>query len=241
MKISRYRSPFFPQEKEREKLNALSSLPVYLITDNEEAENNISNCLATDADRYALSRIDVALSIFCRGSAGRYIGEFMQATVYGTEITVLEMLERNPSLLMERGHIERGVITDYSKRKYSGLTAYQLALCAGDDVMARNMKDLYLKKRATAAGSELKDQEKAAAEEEAKTKAQAELDKQFDELFPNGYQAHLNELNSRIIFLYQKVIIGILTNNNEKTQPYMLEVTNLLIEKENLINKMWLV
>lgn len=110
--------------------------------------------------------------------ASEYVRDFLAATVEGEEVVVLDMLTKNPGLLLERGHIEKGITTDYSGRKYSGKTAFQLALCAGDEVLAMKMKAIFLK-----------------AYPET---GQAELDSQFAEIFPEGYEAHVRAQKAKV-------------------------------------------
>jgi hypothetical protein len=106
-----------------------------------------------------------------KSKACDYVRDFLAATVEGEEDVVLDRLTKNPGILLERGHLEKGITTDFSGRKYSGKTAFQLALCAGDEVLAVKMKDIFLK-----------------AFPET---GQAELDAQFAEIFPEGYEAHI--------------------------------------------------
>jgi len=89
-----------------------------------------------------------------------------QRVVYGNEDGVLELLRCNASLVTEK----RTVI-DYSDREVDDATPFQMALRAGDEVMAEKIKDLYLR-----ANPE---------------NGQQELDNQFNEIFPDGYESHL--------------------------------------------------
>lgn len=106
-----------------------------------------------------------------KSKACEYVRDFLAATVEGEEFVVLDMLTKNPGILLERGHLEKGITTDFSGRKYSGKTAFQLTLCTGDEVLAMKMKAIFLK-----------------AFPET---GQAELDGQFAEIFPESYEAHV--------------------------------------------------
>jgi len=69
--------------------------------------------------------------------------------------------------------LERGDTISYAGKKFENKTAYQIALCEGDEVMAEKMRDNYL-----VANPE---------------NGPAILEAQFNEVFPRGYAAHLEE------------------------------------------------
>jgi len=91
-----------------------------------------------------------------------------QRVVYGNEDGVLQMLRVTPRLVEQKA-----TVTDYSNRAVNDATPFQMALRAGDEIMAKKIKAIYL----------------AANPGEG----QAVLDAQFNEAFPNGYAAHLEE------------------------------------------------
>lgn len=128
------------------------------------------NDLLSPAGRFALSQTNKNMFEFFHRFTVR---DFLRATIRGEETAALAMLRANPALLMERGHPEKGITTDYSGRKYSGLTAFQIALCALDNEMAGKMKAIFL--------------------EAYPETGQRELDAQFNEVFPNGFDTHLAE------------------------------------------------
>lgn len=92
--------------------------------------------------------------------------------VYGNEDGVLEMIQNDPRLFEQKA-----TVTDYSGRVVDNATPFQMALRAGDEVMAKKIKAIY----------------HAANPEDA----QAELDAQCNEIYPYGYAAHLEEQKRR--------------------------------------------
>lgn len=91
-----------------------------------------------------------------------------QRVVYGNEIGVLQMLSDNPHLMKQKANV-----IDYSGRIVDHATPFQMALRAGDDVMADKIKALYI----------VLDPENG----------QEVLDTQFKEIFPRGIAQHLKE------------------------------------------------
>lgn len=68
----------------------------------------------------------------------------------------------------------RGDCTDYSGRRYEGMTAYQVAHCVGDVELAEYFYQRY-------------------EYEYGKAAANVEFHKQYTEIFPRGYEQHLKE------------------------------------------------
>jgi hypothetical protein len=163
------------------------------------------------------------LFLMFKSDASHYARDFLRATIRGDEATVLRKLRKNPALLLERGHFEKGITTDYAGRKYSGLTAFQIALCTGDEIMAMKMMDIFI----------------AAYPETGK----AELDKQFDAIFPfetaNGYEAHLaaqrasaDQFMQDVIEPLIKVFNGIDPRTGEMNE-HIIEDLNAALEKRD--------
>lgn len=88
-----------------------------------------------------------------------------QHIVYGNEDAALQMLRADPRLIEVKA-----TVINYSGRTIDIATPYQAALREGDDVMAEKIKTIYLAYNPN---------------------GQAILDAQFNEVFPNGYAAHL--------------------------------------------------
>ena len=91
-----------------------------------------------------------------------------QRVVYGNEDGVLQMIQTTPRLVEERT-----TVVDYSGRTVDNATPFQMALRAGDEIMAKKIKAIYL--------------------QYDHDNGQTLLDAQFNEVFPLGYAAHLQE------------------------------------------------
>lgn len=89
-----------------------------------------------------------------------------QRVVYGNEDGVLQMLRANPRLVEQKA-----TVIDYSGREIENATPFQAALCTGDEIMAEKIKAIYLVHNSR--------------------NGQSVLQAQFNEVFPNGYAAHL--------------------------------------------------
>lgn len=104
--------------------------------------------------------------------------------VQGNEGKTKRLLEFNPGLLCSA----KGVATDNSDRPIQDLTSFQAALCAGDVDMCEMMKKEGFAKLEN---------------------AQAELDAQFNEVFPEGFEAHI-EVQKKNIFGFDDVLQAII-------------------------------
>lgn len=180
------------------------------------------NDILSPAGRFALSQTNKNMFEFFHRFTVR---DFLRATIRGEETAALAMLRANPALLMERGHPEKGITTDYSGRKYSDLTAFQIALCALDNEMAEKMKAIFLK-----------------AYPET---GQRELDEQFNEVFPKGFDAHLAEQQASaeafehdIIDRLVKVFDGIDPDTNE-VNAHIIDDLEAALRKEQNHTKLY--
>lgn len=133
----------------------------------------------------------------------REASALLLAVVQGDEAEVKRQLEINPRLLCST----RGEATDYSGRFIKELTPFQAALCAGDVEMCEMMKDYFAKLE----------------------NGQAELEKQFNDIFPNGLEVHVqiqqdnvfdfNEILQAIICAPDNEVIAALDKAFDKNLP----------------------
>lgn len=87
-------------------------------------------------------------------------------SAYGEETHALEMIEADPDLVTRKS-----TTADYSGRILEDVTPYQIALQAGDEVLAEKIRDIYL--------------------EHDPENGQSELDTQWNEVFGQGFDVHL--------------------------------------------------
>jgi hypothetical protein len=90
-----------------------------------------------------------------------------QHVVYGNEEDVLDRIRENPRLVEQKA-----TVVNYSGRTIDEATPFQMALREGDEIMAEKIKTSYL---------------------ESNPDGEALLEAQYNEIFPDGYAAHLEE------------------------------------------------
>lgn len=114
--------------------------------------------------------------------AKRKISPLLLAVVQGDETKVKRI--GNSALVCST----RGVATDYSKRGIQGLTPFQAALCHGDVEMCEMIKKEFF--------SQLNE-------------GQAEMEKQFNAVFPNGIEAHV-KMQQDNVFDFNEILQAII-------------------------------
>jgi hypothetical protein len=124
------------------------------------------------------------------------------AVEQGNEAKVKSMLEINPDLLYRK----EGKATDYSGRDIQNLTPFQAALCNGDIEMCEMMKDFF---------AQHKD-------------GQAEIENQFNEIFPNGIEAHLQTQQDNVFDFNEILQVIIDAPEDEVTAALNKEFDNHL-------------
>jgi hypothetical protein len=122
------------------------------------------------------------------------------SVVQGNETEVKRLL--NPGLVCSA----IGKATDYSNRLIQDLTPFQAALCAGDVEMCEIMKECFF---------QLDD-------------GQAEMERQFNEVFPDGLEAHVQTQQDNV-FDFNEILQAIIrASDNEVTAALNKEFDNNL-------------
>lgn len=100
----------------------------------------------------------------------RKLNELVRRIVCGEEAAAKAILDASPELLLKSG----GEATDYSGRQIKNLPPFQAALCAGDVDMCKMIKNIFL-------------------DYPEKTGGFDEMFRQFNEIFPWGLEAHIED------------------------------------------------
>jgi hypothetical protein len=133
-----------------------------------------------------------------------------QRVVYGNEDGALALIRANPTLVTS---VE--TVNDYSGRTVDDATPFQAALRAGDEVMCKKIKDIYL---------------------ERVPDGQAELDGQFNAVFPRGYEVHLQEQQTSADQFerdYLNPLVDAMTNASRADLEAALRKENLVENPSN--------
>lgn len=82
------------------------------------------------SDKYNVSRVCKRFHSLFKDPAAQYVCQFLRHAIQGEEVSVLAMLEKTPSLLLEMG-----TVVDYTNRTFAKLTVFELLISAGDTDM----------------------------------------------------------------------------------------------------------